>query len=158
MTLGDAVSRPLSEAPEPDRQASQPPPSAGPSPTTVLNPAELQALIDNVGLTAAARFADDFLNLLGDRLTQVNTALGQADPVPALDAVLILKASASMLGAEQMTLYCSGLEAELRGLRIPHAGALPRLAADFAAVLRRTQEVSTGDETQWNEKPATSSG
>ncbi|WP_226759058.1 Hpt domain-containing protein [Arthrobacter sp. SO3] len=100
-----------------------------------MNPVELQALIDHVGPAAAARFADDFLDLLEDRLSRANDALGQSDPVAALNAVLILKASSAMLGAEQLTLYCSGLEVELRGQRIPHAGALARLAADFASAL-----------------------
>lgn len=135
MTLGDAVNKPLSEALRPDRAAAKPPSGAGPTATPVLNPLVLQALIEHVGSTAAARFAHDFLHLLERRLTQVDAALEQADPVSALDAVLILKASAAMLGAEQMTLYCEGLEGELRGHRIPHAGALPRLAADFTSAL-----------------------
>ena len=135
MTLGDAMSKPVPEALRPDHRAARPPSGAGTTATPVLNPLVLQALIEHVGSTAAARFAHDFLNLLERRLTQVDAALGLADPVSALDAVLILKASSAMLGAEQMTLYCEGLEVELRGHRIPRAGALPRLAADFTSAL-----------------------
>ena len=135
MTLGDALNEPLPEAPKPDHRVARPPSGAGPTATPVLNPLVLQALVEHVGSTAAARFAHDYLNLLEDRVSQVDAALGLADPVSALNAVLILKASSAMLGAEQMTLYCEGLEVELRGHRMPRAGALPRLAADFTAAL-----------------------
>lgn len=133
MTLGDAMNKPLPEALVPDRLAAKP--RSGATATPVLNLLVLQTLVEHVGSTAAARFAHDFLHLLKGRLTNVNAALGLADPVSALNAVLILKASSAMLGAEQMTLYCEGLEVELRGHRIPRAGALPRLAADFEAAL-----------------------
>lgn len=136
MTLGDAMNRPLPGAPGHEHERTKPLSGADPAPTLVLNPIELQALVDHVGPAAAARFADDFLRLLEDRLVRVKDALGKSDPASALDAVLLLMASSAMLGAEQMTLYCSGLEAELRGQRIPHAGALPRLAADFASALQ----------------------
>ena len=135
MTLGDAMSKPLPEALKPDHRAARPHSGAGTTAPPVLNPLVLLALIEHVGSTAAVRFAQDFLNLLERRLTQVDAALGLADPVSALDAVLILKASSAMLGAEQLTLYCEGLEVELRGHRIPRAGALPRLAADFTSAL-----------------------
>ncbi|HSO90679.1 MAG TPA: Hpt domain-containing protein [Arthrobacter sp.] len=135
MTLGDALNKPLPEALRPDQPAAKPFSGAGPTATPVLNPLALQALIEHAGRSAAARFADDFLKLFEDRLTHMDAALTKADPVSALNAVLSLKASAAMLGAEQMTLYCAGLEVELRGHRIPLAGALPRLAADFTSAL-----------------------
>ena len=135
MTLGDALNKPLSEALRPDPPAAKPSSGAGPTTTPVLNPLALQALVEHAGRSAAARFADDFLTLLEGRLTQVDAALRLADPMSALNAVLSLKASAAMLGAEQMTLYCTGLETELRGQRLPHAGALPRLAADVTSAL-----------------------
>ena len=135
MTLGDAMNKPLPEAPKPGHMVAQPPSGAGPRATPVLNPLELQALIEHAGRSAAARFADDFLQLFEGRLTRVDAALTTADPAGALDAVLSLKASSAMLGAERMALYCTGLETELRGQRIPHAGALPRLAAEFKSAL-----------------------
>lgn len=135
MTLGDAMNKPLSGAPVPDRMAAQPPSGAGPTAPPVLNPLALQALIEHAGRSAAARFADDYLKLLQGRLTGVDAALAASDPAAALNAVQSLKASSAMLGAEQMTLYCTGLETELRAHRIPHAGALPRLAADFRSAL-----------------------
>ena len=138
MTLGDAMNKPLSGAPVPDHMAAQPPSGAGPTAPPVLNPLELQALIEHAGRSAAARFADDFLKLFEDRLARVDAALATADPAAALDSILSLKASSAMLGAEQMTLYCTGLETELRAHRIPRAGALPRLAADFRAALTGT--------------------
>lgn len=119
----------------PGHQAARRPSGAAPTATPVLNPLVLQALIEHAGSTAAARFAHDFLALLEGRLGQVNAALELADPVSALNAVLALKASSAMLGAGQMTLYCEGLEVELRGHRIPRAGALPRLAAEFTSAL-----------------------
>ena len=135
MTLGDALNTPLPETLRPDQLAAKPTSGAGLTATPVMNPSVLQALVEHAGGSAAARFADDFLNLFEDRLTHVDAALAKADPESALKAVLSLKASSAMLGAEQMTLYCAGLERELRGQRIPHAGALPRLAADFTAAL-----------------------
>ena len=148
MTLGDAMNKPLPEAPKPDHQAAKPPSGAGRTAAAVMNPLVLHTLIEHVGSTAAARFAHDFLNLLERRLTQVDAALGLADPVSALDAVLILKASSAMLGAEQMTLYCEGLEVELRGHRIPRAGALPRLAADFTSALAGAVAASIPDDAK----------
>jgi len=138
MTLGDAMNKPLSGAPVPDHLAARRRSGAGPTAPPVLNPAALQALIEHTGRSAAARFADDYLTLLQDRLTRVDAALAAADPTAALDAVQSLRASSAMLGAEQMTLYCTGLETELRAHRIPHAGALPRLAADFRSALAGT--------------------
>ncbi|WP_354173157.1 hypothetical protein [Arthrobacter sp. UYEF36] len=129
------MNKPLSEALGPDHPAVQPHSGTGTTATPVLNPLALQALSEHAGRAAAARFAQDFLNLLKGRLTLVDAGLGLADPMSALNAVLILKASAAMLGAEQMTLYCAGLEVELRGHRIPHAGALPQLAADLRSAL-----------------------
>ncbi|WP_354349342.1 Hpt domain-containing protein [Pseudarthrobacter sp. PvP090] len=113
-----------------------------------MNPLELQALIEHAGRSAAARFADDFLKLFEDRLARVDGALAAADPAAALNAVLSLKASSAMLGAEQMTLYCTGLETELRGQRIPSAGALPRLAADFRSALAGTVAVTFPDDAK----------
>ncbi|MDN4643060.1 Hpt domain-containing protein [Arthrobacter sp. PsM3] len=130
------MNRPLPGAPGHEHERTKAPSGVGAAPTPVLNPGELQSLIDHVGPAAAARFADDFLDLLEDRLIRVDDALSQSDPVSALNAVLVLKASSAMLGAEQLTLFCSGLEAELRGQRMPHAGALARLAADFASAVR----------------------
>lgn len=135
MTLGDAMNKPLPEALKPDHRTAQLPSGTGPTASPVLNPLAMQALIEHAGRSAAARFAHDFLNLFQDRLTRVDAALTTADPAAALNAVLSLKASSAMLGAEQLTLYCTGLETELRGHRIPHAGALPRLAADFKSAL-----------------------
>ena len=135
MTLGDALNTPPPEALGPDRLAGKPPSGAGPTATPILNPSTLQALVEHAGRSAAARFADDFLILFEDRLTYVDAALAKADPESALKAVLSLKASSAMLGAEQMTLYCAGLETELLAQRLPHAGALPRLAADLTAAL-----------------------
>ena len=133
MTLGDALNTPLPETPGPDQPAAKPP--SGPAATPVLDPFALQALVDHAGRSAAARFAEDFLNLFEDRLSHVDGALAKADQESALKAILSLKASSAMLGAEQLTLYCAGLETELRGQRIPHAGALPRLASDLTAAL-----------------------
>ena len=65
----------------------------------------------------------------------MDTALSLADPVSALNAILTLKACAAILGAEQMALYCTGLEEELRGHRLPRTGALRRLAADLPSAL-----------------------
>ena len=135
MTLGDALNKPRPEALRPDQLAATPPSGTGPAATPVLNPLALQALVEHAGRSAAARFADDFRKLLECRLTRVDAALTRADPVSALDAVLSLKASAAMLGAEQMTLYCTGLAAELRENRIPPAGAPPRLASDLTSAL-----------------------
>ncbi|WP_237563508.1 MULTISPECIES: Hpt domain-containing protein [Arthrobacter] len=100
-----------------------------------MDESKLQDLVDHVGRTAAATFASNFLALLRDRLTQVHTALGTADPEHALDAVLSLKTSSAMVGAEQLTRYCTGLEKELREGRIPNADALPRIAADLRPAL-----------------------
>jgi HPt (histidine-containing phosphotransfer) domain-containing protein len=100
-----------------------------------LDQSKLQELVVHVGLTAAATFASNFLALLQDRLTQVQTALGTANLAAALGAVLSLKTSSAMVGAEQLTRYCTGLEKDLREGRIPNADALPRIAADLRPAL-----------------------
>ena len=150
MTLGDAMTKPLPEALRPDQLAAKPPSGAGPSATHVLNPLALQALIEHAGRSAAARFADDFLKLLEGRLIHVDAALTKADPVSALNAVLSLKASSAMLGAEQMTLYCAGLATELGGNRIPHAGALRRLASDLTSALKAVADTLPNDSNDAN--------
>lgn len=135
MTLGDAAGKPPTGAAQPGRGAAHPNSGVQPRPPQVVDESKLQDLVDHVGRTAAATFGSDFLALLQGRLTQVQTALGSADPEPALDAVLSLKASSAMVGAEHLTRYCTGLEKELREGRIPNADALPRIAADLRPAL-----------------------
>ena len=86
---------------------------------SVLAGASLRRLASDTDFACAESFAETFQSMLAGRVDRIVRALGERDADTALDAVLSLKISSAMAGAEQMASLCASLESELR------AGSLP---------------------------------
>lgn len=78
-------------------------------------------------------FVANFISFLPHRHERLRLALTTGDIVGAIDAVLSLKTSAQMVGAERLAGLAMDLEAELRSeaTRSDVMAALPRLAVTF---------------------------
>jgi HPt (histidine-containing phosphotransfer) domain-containing protein len=61
-----------------------------------------------------ARFVEDFVELWGSRFWRLSNALAKQNSEDALDAVLSLKCSASMVGALRLSRLAEELENEIR--------------------------------------------
>jgi HPt (histidine-containing phosphotransfer) domain-containing protein len=99
---------------------------AGPA----YDPLQLMVLADQAGETAAQRFLDEYLGLLPERQERILRGLAVGDLVAAMDAVLSLKVTSSMVGAVRLSLYCGHLQ-DL--LEIESVGAAD-VAADMVAL------------------------
>ncbi|WP_258805012.1 Hpt domain-containing protein [Pseudarthrobacter sp. NS4] len=78
-------------------------------------------------------FVGNFINCLTDRIARLRLALTTGDLEGSVDAVLSLKTSSQMVGAERLAGLAMELEGEIRtGAREEAAAVvLPRLAATF---------------------------
>ncbi|VXB76918.1 HPt (Histidine-containing phosphotransfer) domain-containing protein [Arthrobacter sp. 9AX] len=90
-------------------------------------------------------FVQDFVAHLPARIEKLRLALTTGDPVGAMDAVLSLKTSSQMVGAERLAGLALDME---RLLRVDHhddgpAVVLPRLAAVHLTELRRCTQQTT---------------
>lgn len=77
-------------------------------------------------------FVANFITCLPGRIERLRLALTTGDLEAAVDAVLSLKTSSQMVGAERLAALATDLEAEMRGGASPSdLMALPKLAAAF---------------------------
>ena len=86
-------------------------------------------------------FVANFIKLLPERIARLRLALTTGDFRGSLDAVLSLKTSSQMVGAERLAGLALALEAEIRAEAPPADAAvvLPSLAAKY---LRRINQCS----------------
>lgn len=90
-------------------------------------------------------FIHNFITLLPARIQKLRLALTTGDLSGALDAVLSLKTSSQMVGAERLAELAAGLERSIR-LDTRHAEPerlLPRLAAEHLARITRCSRQTT---------------
>ena len=113
----------------------------------LLDPAVLdrlrEGLDDDGGVWKV--FIHNFITLLPTRLQKLRLALTTGDLSGALDAVLSLKTSSQMVGAERLAELTAGLERSIR-LDTRHAEPerlLPRLAADHLPRITRCSRQTT---------------
>jgi HPt (histidine-containing phosphotransfer) domain-containing protein len=87
-------------------------------------------------------FVQDFVAHLPARTEKVRLALTTADPVGARNAVLSLKTSSQMVGAENLAALALDLEHSLRAAARDDDpdGALPRLAAAYLVRIRQSAD------------------
>ncbi|TPV48227.1 Hpt domain-containing protein [Pseudarthrobacter phenanthrenivorans] len=107
----------------------------------LLDPAVLERLRDELENDESVWkvFVEDFIAQLPQRLQRVRLTLTTGDAKGAMDAILSLKTSSQMVGAERLAGLASDLEQSLRqeaGTTDP-AVALPLLAANH---LRRIKQ------------------
>jgi histidine phosphotransfer protein HptB len=86
-------------------------------------------------------FVGNFIDYLPHRVGRLQLALTAGDLEASLDAILSLKSSSQMVGAERLAGLAMALEGEIRsgGPDVDAAVVLPRLAASF---LRRISQCS----------------
>jgi HPt (histidine-containing phosphotransfer) domain-containing protein len=112
----------------------------------LLDRAALERLRDELDDEDVCKiFVRNFIALLPQRAENVRRTLTTGDVPRALDAVLSLKTSSQMVGAERLADLATDLERFLRG-DAPHTGPaslLPRLAADNLARITRCGRQTT---------------
>jgi HPt (histidine-containing phosphotransfer) domain-containing protein len=79
----------------------------------VLDFRVLAEVAREVGTGAADRFLATYLGLLPQRIDRVASAIASSDLDAAMDAVLSLRVTSSMIGAVRLELYCRRLQDEL---------------------------------------------
>ena len=97
----------------------------------LLDRAVLQKLRDGLDDEICKVFVENFIALLPDRAERVRRTLTTGDLRGALDAVLSLKSSSQMVGAERLAEFATDLEHSLRvdTRHAEPARLLPQLAA-----------------------------
>jgi HPt (histidine-containing phosphotransfer) domain-containing protein len=112
----------------------------------LLDPAVLERLRDGLeGEKVYRALVQNFILLLPDWAENVRVALTTGDVVGALDAVLSLKSSSQMVGAERLAELSADLERSLRmdAYRAEPARLLPQLAAITLTRITRCSEQTT---------------
>ncbi|NUU30384.1 Hpt domain-containing protein [Arthrobacter sp. C9C5] len=109
----------------------------------LVDPAALQDLGEQLNSAAVAKgFARDYAEMWGQRYDSLAGALERRDQAAALDAVLSLKTSSSMVGGLRLAELAGELEEAIRG------GDLGRAASLLGDVAARGSE--TVDELQFS--------
>ncbi len=136
---GNAGPLPAAGAPAETAAPAVPPVDAPP----LVDPAALQDLGEQLNNPAVAKgFARDYAQMWDRRYQSLAGALERRDQAAALDAVLSLKTSSSMVGGLRLAQLAAKLEAVIR------AGELERAAALLGDVAARGSE--TMDELQFS--------
>ena len=118
---GNAGPLPAADAPAGGAELLAPCPDAGP----LVDPAALQDLGEQLNSPAVAKgFARDYAQMWDQRYQSLAGALDRRDPAAALDAVLSLKTSSSMVGGLRLAKLAAELEAAIRGGDLGQAAAL----------------------------------
>jgi HPt (histidine-containing phosphotransfer) domain-containing protein len=106
--------------------------------STVLDRLRAELEVDDGVWTA---FVHNFLALLPRRTERLRTALTTGDLPGALDAVLSLKTSSQMVGAERLGELAFDLERSIRlDARAEPDRVLPRLAADHLRTIKKCEQ------------------
>lgn len=114
----------------------------------LLDPAVLdrlrEELDDDAGVWTV--FVQTFIAFLPHRTERLRLALTTGDPAGAMDAVLSLKTSSQMVGAERLAALALNLERALRHdiLHAEPSRVLPRLAASHLGEI-----ISCGEQTTY---------
>ncbi|MDQ0212635.1 Hpt domain-containing protein [Arthrobacter bambusae] len=110
---------------------SDPPAAGWPATHPILDLAEFQFLEDQLDSPLIARtFAGDFAKLWGMRYEGLAAAVERRDAAAALDAVLSLRTSSTMLGGLRLALLARGLEENIRNGDLRDAQPLLDAIAD----------------------------
>ncbi|MCX6497452.1 MAG: Hpt domain-containing protein [Arthrobacter sp.] len=122
-------------------QTALPDTAGNPGAQPLVDPAALQDLGEQLNSAAVAKgFARDYARMWDQRYASLSTALNRRDQAAALDAVLSLKTSSSMVGGLRLAELASELEELIR------SGELALAASRLGDVAARGSE--TVDELQ----------
>ncbi|MEQ4519389.1 Hpt domain-containing protein [Pseudarthrobacter sp. B907] len=118
----DGKTGPLPAAEAPVGGAPLTAPCSGAAP--LVDPAALQDLGEQLNSAAVARgFARDYAQMWDQRYDALATALDRRDQAAALDAVLSLKTSSSMVGGLRLAELAADLEEAIRSGRLAEAAS-----------------------------------
>lgn len=102
-----------------------------------FDPAALMSLAHEAGEPAAQRFLDDYLGLLPRRHARILRTLSSVELEDAMDAVLSLKGSSTIVGAAGLSIYCQHLQDQLKSGNFPDlAQTAVELGAGVSAFLQ----------------------
>lgn len=102
-------------------------------PVPDYDPLKLMVLAHEAGETAAQRFLDDYLRVLPARQGRILAELSKGEVEEAMDAVVSLKVTSSMVGAIRLNGYCQQLQDQLT---IGHIADAAAVAADLAVLVQ----------------------
>lgn len=102
-------------------------------------------IIENLGRDVdspriALRFLTDFLTMLPQRFTRIQSAVAAQDREDAMDAVLSLKITAAMTGAAETEAGCLALQASIRNEDFALAQVQTQQLGDIVARLNHAAQ------------------
>lgn len=109
----------------------------------LLEPAPLMALADDMGDPACAvNFLRDYLRMLPGRMARISTHLQEKDCEAAMDALLSLRVTSAMAGAQETERNCRAIEALIRSNRLQYAcTAALSLESSVNALIAASQDL-----------------
>lgn len=112
------------------------------SEAAAVNSADLAALRSDIGDEALHRYLLAYVDLLGARLDRMERAIGAEEAEDAVDAVVDLGVSSTMVGAVRLAALARASEQDLReGLLADFADKLPAVRSEAAAVSSALRKV-----------------
>jgi HPt (histidine-containing phosphotransfer) domain-containing protein len=111
------------------------------APRPTLDGQRLQNLAEECSTAAAEAFADNYTDLLTERVDRIIRSVGVGHRDMAMDAALSLRTASSMAGALQMSHLCTQLEKALVAADLAAAAGAAR---DIVLHLPELQEALAG--------------
>ena len=103
----------------------------------VLDDGALQALKDEAGEAVAQQFMEEYLVMLPVRAAKIFKGLTRGDDETTLEAIISLRVSSAMAGAQRLESYCASLESALKHGHSPDMAAVRAvLFANIRLVVR----------------------
>ncbi|MFF2315507.1 Hpt domain-containing protein [Arthrobacter sp. NPDC058097] len=106
----------------------------------VLDDGALQVLTDEAGEDAAQKFMEEYLVMLPVRAAKIFKGLTRGDTETTLEAIISLRVSSGMAGAQRLEAYCGSLESALKHGHHPDMTAVK--AVLFANIRQVVREAS----------------
>lgn len=106
----------------------------------VLDDGALQDLRDEAGEDAAQKFMEEYLVMLPVRAAKIFKGLTRGDSETTLEALISLRVSSGMAGAQRLEAYCANLETALKHGHNPDMTAVK--AVLFANIRQVVREAS----------------
>ncbi|GAB15592.1 hypothetical protein ARGLB_085_02770 [Arthrobacter globiformis NBRC 12137] len=106
----------------------------------VLDDGALQDLTEEAGEEVAQKFMEEYLVMLPVRAAKIFKGLTRGDTDTTLEAIISLRASSGMAGAQRLEAYCRSLESALKHGHNPDMTAVK--AVLFANIRQVVREAS----------------
>jgi HPt (histidine-containing phosphotransfer) domain-containing protein len=106
----------------------------------VLDDGALQTLTDEAGEDTAQKFMEEYLVMLPVQAAKIFKGLTRGDTETTLEALISLRVSSGMAGAQRLEAYCGSLESALKHGHNPDMTAVK--AVLFANIRQVVREAS----------------